>query len=420
MIESSNMGMTSMVNSSTSMIQQFVRLSSAAGGAGGAMKAMIASMAGPGGIILIISAVGTLIALFKDDFLAAIGAVRDEFKLLAADIRSAERFIDTQARLYEFRRQAIGQFSDRRITSEINARIGLIGGLEASIASLNAEEERASDERKKSIGDELRLLNSRLAIEARFLDSLIAERKERAKLDAEIAKGNAEAARLWAKMHLKGARALGGPPEVPKLEQVVEPTGLVPDKNFVRDQLAQVEVEFGDFFSFYSDKLGGMESAWTASIQTMGGEVSQWIEGAFARSFNGVNSLFEKMVVNFASALAQMAVQAAAYAFLSYLFPGLSFFTTAGAATVARAGGGPIDEPVVGRGMRTGKRWTFGEQGSEWVVPNHQLSSSYMARGGATGGGGSSQPIVLETRIRGNDLVLVQAKAGQSRKGRTM
>jgi len=49
------------------------------------------------------------------------------------------------------------------------------------------------------------------------------------------------------------------------------------------------------------------------------------------------------------------------------------------------AGGGVLREPVLGVGMRSGKRYSLGEAGPEAVVP---LGGHGGARGGAGGGGG--------------------------------
>lgn len=40
--------------------------------------------------------------------------------------------------------------------------------------------------------------------------------------------------------------------------------------------------------------------------------------------------------------------------------------------SIARAKGGVIDEPVLGVGLASGRTWTFGEKGREWVTPGGQ------------------------------------------------
>jgi TP901 family phage tail tape measure protein len=61
-----------------------------------------------------------------------------------------------------------------------------------------------------------------------------------------------------------------------------------------------------------------------------------------------------------------------------------------------RAAGGLITEPVVGIGLRTGQRWSFGENGNEMVVPlGGQAAQS-------SGGGGSGQPIIINVNLAGH------------------
>jgi len=81
--------------------------------------------------------------------------------------------------------------------------------------------------------------------------------------------------------------------------------------------------------------------------------------------------------------------------------------------------GGRVNEPVVGRGMHSGRMHSFAGDGPDHISTVKQINSlGQSARYG--GGGANNSPVVLETRIKGNDIVLVQAKAGRSRIGRTM
>jgi hypothetical protein len=67
----------------------------------------------------------------------------------------------------------------------------------------------------------------------------------------------------------------------------------------------------------------------------------------------------------------------------------------------ARASGGMIDEPVVGFGLRTGKRWTFGENGPEMVTP--MRGGSGASSGGGSSGGGQ-QSIKVEVYLDGYQM----------------
>jgi TP901 family phage tail tape measure protein len=70
-----------------------------------------------------------------------------------------------------------------------------------------------------------------------------------------------------------------------------------------------------------------------------------------------------------------------------------------------RAAGGMIDEPVVGYGLRTGQKWTFGENGPEMVTP--------MKGGGASGGSGtggssgsSGAPVHVHVHVAGREVAV--------------
>ena len=153
---------------------------------------------------------------------------------------------------------------------------------------------------------------------------------------------------------------------------------------------------------------GAFEDAFSSSMNTVGGMIGNTVGGAFANMFGGARTLLGGFVGAFTSALANMAAQVVASGILNLIFPGLGTVVTA--AGSAMAGGGPVS---------SGRPYLVGERGPELFVPNRGgqiMSNAKSAR--FSGGRMGMEPIVLETRIRGNDLVLVQAKARNARNGR--
>jgi len=84
-----------------------------------------------------------------------------------------------------------------------------------------------------------------------------------------------------------------------------------------------------------------------------------------------------------------------------------------GETITAHAKGGWLNEPVVGVGLSTGKMHSFAEKQPEYISTMSQMARS----------SGNGNMILstrqIETRIEGNDLVIVHSLAMQSRKGRT-
>lgn len=70
-------------------------------------------------------------------------------------------------------------------------------------------------------------------------------------------------------------------------------------------------------------------------------------------------------------------------------------------ATARAASGGIIPEMVVGVGLSTGTRYSFGEEGPELVTPLNRGGSSGFGSGGS---GGSRQPVHIHLSINGKDF----------------
>lgn len=146
-----------------------------------------------------------------------------------------------------------------------------------------------------------------------------------------------------------------------------------------------------------------LENSFGAAMSTMSAGVTGQLGGAFAKMFGGANTMLGSFVASFTEAFARFALKSAAMA-----IPGLGFLAP------FMAAGGPVS---------AGRPYIVGEQGPELFVPQRGgeiVSNAKMARWGGSASAAAMQPIVLETRIRGNDIVLVQTKAGLARNGRVM
>jgi hypothetical protein len=177
-----------------------------------------------------------------------------------------------------------------------------------------------------------------------------------------------------------------------------------------------------------SNQLG---DSMTASFQ----EATSYLAQGFATAFGLGNSLLDRMIATFASsalmALPGLIANLASGGVTGNIFSVISAWMMASGGEVTT--GGPLRFAAAGGNFNYGKLQNIivGEKGPELmqigmngvrVISNQNMQAlnqmSQASRGG--GGGYNQQPIVLETRIRGNDIVLVQAKSSMSRKGRTM
>jgi hypothetical protein len=136
-----------------------------------------------------------------------------------------------------------------------------------------------------------------------------------------------------------------------------------------------------------------------AGLMSISQTIGQTVGNAFAKLFGGAHTLLGQFVAAFGAALASMAAQAAAAGLLNFLFPGFgSLFPF--------AAGGVIPEPVVGVGMKSGRRYSFAENSPEYVTP---MASQQVAFGSLANRVDSlSEAVSTGTwRIRGTDIVYV-------------
>jgi hypothetical protein len=166
----------------------------------------------------------------------------------------------------------------------------------------------------------------------------------------------------------------------------------------------------GTMFEPAEESFSAFEQSVLSGTDAMANSVGQ-IGQAFAQMFGGANTLLGSFAQAFASTMSQLAANYAIGSLLTLIggpFGGIGATMLAGFS--GKAGGGPI---------QSGKPYVVGERGPELFFPrvggevmSHSKSLQFSRSG--------NQPIVLETRISGNDLVLVQAKSSLNRRGRQM
>lgn len=128
---------------------------------------------------------------------------------------------------------------------------------------------------------------------------------------------------------------------------------------------------------------------------------------AFASAFGGAKTVMGSFVESFTNAIQEMAIRAAAFWAVSQI-PVIGPII---AALGTRASGGPVS---------SGRPYIVGERGPELFVPRSGgeiVSNSQSARFGGMSSGGM-QTVNVVGVIRGNDIQLVNDKAGLARKGR--
>jgi hypothetical protein len=172
----------------------------------------------------------------------------------------------------------------------------------------------------------------------------------------------------------------------------------------MEDVKVAADVTFSDIMS----QTQALEQSFSGAADSIASMVGGTIGGAFRDMFGGANSLLGSFVGTFMSSIASMAANVVTSGLLNSLIPGLGLL----GGFKLFANGGQVSE---GRAVIVGERGPeiFVPRSSGEVVSNMKASRMESAPM-------SSEPIVLETRLRGTDIVLVQARASRGRRGRTM
>lgn len=142
------------------------------------------------------------------------------------------------------------------------------------------------------------------------------------------------------------------------------------------------------------------QNSFTAGVNSMANEISMKIGTAFANMFGGAKTMLGSFVGAFMDALSNIAAQVAAAGILNAIFPSLGLM-----GGFHFAGGGMIEEPVIGRGLKSGKSYTFGEMGSEMVTPISRMGQS-------SGTSNAMRSYVTVTPIVGYKELAVKVEVG--------
>ena len=183
--------------------------------------------------------------------------------------------------------------------------------------------------------------------------------------------------------------------------------------------------------SVFEQKMGSAQIAVNQlgeSMNTSFQEATDYLAQGFAQAFGLGNSLLDRMISTFATSALMALPGMIANMLTGNIFTAL--FAMLGSGGDVVPGGGSLSFAAAGGDFKYGgnQNVIVGERGPELmqvgrngvrIHSNDKLNEIGQA-GRYSGASASQQPIVLETRIRGNDIVLVQAKANLSRNGRTM
>jgi len=410
MIGSSNSGVTQAIGA---MAARFQEAEFAITGLGIAAKNAVGKISG----------IGTTLMANAGPIAAAVAAIAGLVYMFNQAAEAAERFRQAQKALTQAqidsgkftKEQQIGMLTDEinRLRSTPISGPGVLARLGGAYAiqqdQLTKVFEREAEIEKK----EGQIKKLREGINADTEKSQKSEQEEQKKLDEEYLKTlqyqhmaslEAQAAAESAQAQAKAVRDMtsvfgisSGPNTPMKIPKKLERgggmqiEGLVPLGEKAR---MEVDLTFGEMMQ----QSKAFENAFSAGIGTVSGQISSQVGGAFSSVFGGANTLLGGFLGSMLSALTQIGIKAAATFAIGSLFPSMIPFL---------ASGGPV---------------VVGERGPELFVPNRGgeiVSNAKMARfGGAMAA--ASGPIVMDVRIKGNDLVLVQKKAGLARKGRVM
>lgn len=106
---------------------------------------------------------------------------------------------------------------------------------------------------------------------------------------------------------------------------------------------------------------------------------------------------------------------------IAQIAAGVAALELAKAAVNSFQEGGWINEPVVGRGLRSGQMYTLGERGPEYVMPNSQLQNARFANSFDTSRIEKVfSNLQLRTEIRGTDLAVIVERGNRINRGRRL
>jgi hypothetical protein len=221
--------------------------------------------------------------------------------------------------------------------------------------------------------------------------------KERADLEKQITDENVKRAQARGMLQVGGSTVFGSSP-LSKVGIRGTISGMRAGRVGAGAETS-IDVAFDEADKRWQE-LGDSVSSGVSSMASL---ISSQVGGAFASVFGGARTMAGAFFGSFTQSLTQLATTALAKFGLGSAFPFLIPFM---------AGGGPVS---------SNRPYIVGERGPELFIPRQGgeiVSNAKMSRMG--GGSMGVQTIRVVGEISGNNLVLVQKKAGLARRGRTM
>ena len=322
------------------------------------------------------------------------------------DKKVKEGFQETQDLLDKLEMSFIKTTDDRIRQSDRARKLEEVKNLETESARLRGklrlEEEFAIEDVRRLQGNEKRKEETILAIKAEYGAKRISLEMEIADAEAAVRAERAALAEQSA-----GQRALQGPPKgaspspfnlgLGKGKRPGLSKGQEDDEKADEFGLKKSEKEF--------DKLSGVAIRALSPIQQGFNALGNMLEDKLVGNLRRSTSEFSQFVGGVLSGVPQIATQLASSALVSLLgsliFPTLGFGGIFSKMT-GFASGGIIPEPVLGRGLQSGRMYSFGERGPERVGPNVNQIGQASRFGG--GGGRDGNVFVVENRITDTGL----------------
>ena len=391
-------GIRAIGNNITQMTQQMVYMVAATGSTAVAFRTLWVSMMGPAGILLAISAITTAITLFANQQKETKKQTDEARKAIDAQRKAIE---DTTKAIDNYNKRFIGGTTEgriqatqfdlqmmearRRATEEMiifmerggkpgEFQVGLFPGVmqgftkEQTLAYL--DQIRVLKEWKSANVETFRVVreewekNIGAARAARMETGIRGPRPTRFTQEMPMADVDEEIRLAFMMAGMGGMEKRGA------RNRIEEDIDRQLEEDF-RKKFEPIGRSFKKMFADSFEEFGGFKTAFMSGIDAMGGAVSQGLGNAFAKTFNGINSLFEIMVVRFAQAITEMVIRAAALAWLRTL-PGVGPLFESGS-TLTPAPGGKEGRVYVPQDSPYGLKKAGGGDAGKFVVRGADL-----------------------------------------------
>jgi hypothetical protein len=406
-IQDAPYGIRGVANNIQQLSTNFVYLQKEAGGTVPAIKAMLSTMlTGPLAVMFAVSVVTSLAVAFGDKLWGGAKKANAELDKTADNLKrikelqfelgettSKNRRGELELSLWEaqtaFDRSTQGERSSAM--KELRKTYGPNVSLAGYEFGAGSAELLALKEAQKALADfDKKTAEEKLSTEKKITDELKKQNAEylsRLKDEAAGYTSQGALARIEAKYGLNSARA---GTESLRQGAISNLYGIKPITRLAGGGRGP-NISLGDYLTASMTEFGGFQSAFMSGISQISQGISSRIGGAFAGVFGGAKTLLGSFVQAFTQALTELAMKAAAMWVFNLILPG--------SGTI----GGSISSALTGNNS---------------VVGANSVSISNMAVSQGRSRGGTIVPTQMETRISGNDIVVVHRLAMQERAGR--